>query len=880
MTMTRFAARWMPRTRAFAITVVLFFANAMPSFAQEIRGIETVGAHAVSITIDALIQAKNSIASTSTQERTSRNAALIEQLETLVNARTIKPDANNSSHVVANDQTAASTTDRAASQAKASSVSSASVAIATQFTAIAWTGSGVVQADASFDVGPTQIVAAANGVLRTFSKSTGVADGVLDLTTETFFASVRTPGSSTFFPQVRFDRTTQRWFIVMTELVLDGSGYLPNRMLIAVSQAATLTSTSSFNFFWFSTTTSGTTFAPYLGIDANAIYIGTEQFSSTLTYQGGNAYVVRKSSLLSTGPIVTTTFQIFQPQTTLFRSLLTGVDNPDPAATHGYLVAAGPTSGGLQVWRVSNPGGTPTISAAINIADSTRADEPVSVPHFGNTTGKNLRGFAAHLNQALIRNGRLWVSNAISKGPGSTAPTTSNRRNGVRWYDIENLATTPSLRQLGTIIDDTVDSPRHYWVPSLTVSGQGHTYFGFSTAGQFNYADAATSYRLNSDSIGSARAPQRITDSIFAYNLDFVTLNTLRWGDQSRTVIDPDDDMTAWTIQQFTHGTNAWGLRVAKLRAPPPPAFTPTPITVASGSTNNITLNATSVAGGEGFFDPGTGFSKRLQVSLPGFTVNSVQYVNPTQIVVNATANAGTTAVAGAIVTNPDGQTSAYGTAARTLTVVAENGRGAVTNIAVTAAAPCTGICVNHALPGRVFELLAMPSADSVFVGWTSSAPGLCAGFSTTCTLTLTDNATVYATFAPFALYAYQSFNIDANINFPSCSATVDAAMIARFMRGVGGAAISGVGIPSDAANNAAAIALQLAYRKPYLDADGNGVIDATTDGLLVLRYLAGFRGSALTANALGAPPRRTDAQIENYLSERTAGFPNSCVAQ
>jgi hypothetical protein len=167
-----------------------------------------------------------------------------------------------------------------------------------------------------------------------------------------------------------------------------------------------------------------------------------------------------------------------------------------------------------------------------------------------------------------------------------------------------------------------------------------------------------------------------------------------------------------------------------------------------------------------------------------------------------------------------------------------------------------------------------------VFVGWTSSAPGFCAGFSTSCTFTLNDNATIYATFAPQAPYAYQSFNIDNNSNFPTCSATVDAAMIARFMRGIGGAAISRVGIPGDAANNAAAIALQLAYRKPLFDADGNGVIDAATDGVLILRYLAGFRGNALTEGALGARPRRTDAQIENYLLERTAGFPNSCVAQ
>jgi hypothetical protein len=52
------------------------------------------------------------------------------------------------------------------------------------------------------------------------------------------------------------------------------------------------------------------------------------------------------------------------------------------------------------------------------------------------------------------------------------------------------------------------------------------------------------------------------------------------------------------------------------------------------------------------------------------------------------------------------------------------------------------------------------------------------------------------------------------------------------------------------------------------LDVDGNGVIDALTDGLLVLRYEFGFRGAALLTGALGAGCTRCDAPaIEAYLA-------------
>ena len=57
----------------------------------------------------------------------------------------------------------------------------------------------------------------------------------------------------------------------------------------------------------------------------------------------------------------------------------------------------------------------------------------------------------------------------------------------------------------------------------------------------------------------------------------------------------------------------------------------------------------------------------------------------------------------------------------------------------------------------------------------------------------------------------------------------------------------------------------------PYavLDVDGNGQVDATTDGVLTLRYLLGLRGSALTSGALGTCASRDAAAIETYLSTR-----------
>jgi len=59
---------------------------------------------------------------------------------------------------------------------------------------------------------------------------------------------------------------------------------------------------------------------------------------------------------------------------------------------------------------------------------------------------------------------------------------------------------------------------------------------------------------------------------------------------------------------------------------------------------------------------------------------------------------------------------------------------------------------------------------------------------------------------------------------------------------------------------------------KAFLDVDGNNAADAATDGILILRYLFGFRGDTLTNGAIGASATNsTTATIEAALGESLA---------
>src|SRR6185295_10578313 len=75
-------------------------------------------------------------------------------------------------------------------------------------------------------VGPAQFVVFVNGLIRTFDKSSGAADGVLNVNPNVFFSPVMTPttppGNADFVnftthPQVRFDRLSGRWFLTIVD---------------------------------------------------------------------------------------------------------------------------------------------------------------------------------------------------------------------------------------------------------------------------------------------------------------------------------------------------------------------------------------------------------------------------------------------------------------------------------------------------------------------------------------------------------------------------------------------------------------------------------------------------------------------------------------
>jgi hypothetical protein len=537
---------------------------------------------------------------------------------------------------------------------------SQAVTAGTNFLGARFNQSFFVPPDSMGAVGPSQILVFVNGRIRVYDKQGNL--GGLNLTDSAFWAPIRN-GAEPTDPGVEYDRLSQRWIVSAVNLEDKN-----NRVMLAVSNGPTITGTSSFTYFFFNEASpppSGPArFADYpqLGVDANAIYIGVNEFSSSSgSFTGTSAYVIRKSSVINGGPIVVTAFR------NLVSGTGQGPDSPQPATDMDPNVGAGYIVGPdnqvlnrIDVRRINDPGGTPSISGNLGVTVPTTAP-PLDVPAQG-TPSPGLDALDDRLFEAMIGrapNGSvsLWTAHNIRMNAAGNGSGSGNR-DGARWYEIGSLDTSPSLIQSGSVFDTAVNTPAFYWMPSVAMNGQGHASINMSTAGVGRFAQVASSGRLATDPSGTTEAPVITQGSTSTYDLGSDPPDAERWGDYSQTVVDPSDNMTFWTFQEYANAQDSWGVRVIQLLAPPPATpSTGTPGTVTLGNCSvGVEITGTSTDG-SGFFDPGPGYDNHITASVTGGVgVNAVTYVDPTHVTLDLDTRTATTGLQDVTITNPDGQ--------------------------------------------------------------------------------------------------------------------------------------------------------------------------------------------------------------------------------
>ena len=550
--------------------------------------------------------------------------------------------------------------------------------------------------DPSGAVSNKQIIACSNNGLKVFNKkadgspiltpsgySGEVADGLF-ISLEDFFAPVIPTGSDISDPHIRYDRLSRRWIVVAIEV---NPAFENNLVFLAISDGDNISPTSGFTFYSFNSSLfpydPTAPYAPFfdyptLGVDNNAILIGGNQFGyDSLTNAG---FVIDKNKLIN-GQLIVYPFELgvasfldgsvsglYTPQ---------GVTNDDGTVNKSFFAGITYYQDGIAIAKISfDSKHIPWLSAETIVPV-----QPFNNPRDNASPGgltpidqldTRLFGASIHKNKITGRTS-LWTAHAIGVGQngdfigGSDSEFVDKARTGSRWYEIGEVYSNPVLFQLGTVNDNDEPSGRRakqYFNPTIAMNGQGYAVLGGTTDAFDKYLDVFVAGRNYSDAGGTMQKPVNATNTtaIYAPYIDFgggAHYYIGRWGDFSQTVVDPADDQTIWTFQEYADVDDSYGLRVVEVKAPPP--ATPLPLGMLSNKKDTtIVLKGLSV-NRSGFFDPGSdksgpGFKRMIIKSTGNIAVSNFKFISSSSISFKLnTANKPVGAYT-LMITNPDGQ--------------------------------------------------------------------------------------------------------------------------------------------------------------------------------------------------------------------------------
>ncbi|MCC6730785.1 MAG: Ig-like domain repeat protein [Chthonomonadales bacterium] len=535
-------------------------------------------------------------------------------------------------------------------------------------------------------IGPDHFMLLLNGSATVFTRTGTVVPGTR-VSLDTFFAlsagGVNYPRNGAFTPRVLYDRPSGRWFACALER--GDPIRTANHLILAVSR--TSDPTGVWDKYLLSvglpTDDNNSYFTGYdtLGIDGAGVYFGMRIFPSN-SANFAQIAATPKAPLLAASPslgAVTTWGSISDMFSTPVpaRNL-----SQAPADNFAWVVASSPYDlSGLTYRAIVWAGDTPSLSSTFTLS-TPPFGLTVNAPALGSATPVFVRDM--RIQSVVYRGGRLWACRNV--GLNAAGGAASPDRTGVEWFEIDTTTPTPTVVQQGRVFDPAATAPAFFFFPSVTPNGQGHAAMGFAGSSESTHVGAYYTYRLATAPAGAMQGPVLLKAGAAPYEiLDDAGRN--RWGNYSSTTLDPNDDMTIWTVQAYAGSpANTWATWVAALRAPAPTLVSPA-ANAAAGQTG-VTLNLA----GTGFHDPGPGFRNRLVVQLQGGAPNGignyqVTFNGPTSITLRfdiaPDASSGPRDIA---VTNPDGQTA---TAIGGFTVT--GGQALATDLAVASASGAVG---------------------------------------------------------------------------------------------------------------------------------------------------------------------------------------------
>ena len=191
--------------------------------------------------------------------------------------------------------------------------------------------------------------------------------------------------------------------------------------------------------------------------------------------------------------------------------------------------------------------------------------------------------------------------------------------------------------------------------------------------------------------------------------------------------------------------------------------------------------------------------------------------------------------------------------AARVTAMKSGNGNGTITSRTFVGI-DCGTTCWNKFPLGQTITLRATADSRSMFEGWSGDC-------DESGTILIDDSKNCTARFTLKEVL----FNLDVDANGVT-DALTDGILVLRFLFGFNGEALTREAVASDC-SRCSAEEIAAFLKDLTLDVDDNGVVDALTDGILVLRFLFGFAGESLIKDAVAQGCANcTSQEVEAFL--------------
>ncbi|HEX2685032.1 MAG TPA: hypothetical protein VHN14_00365, partial [Kofleriaceae bacterium] len=368
--------------------------------------------------------------------------------------------------------------------------------------------------DTNGDVGPNHYVQMSNLLVRVFNKAGAPLTQPFRLSSLFQQLGGQCAAEDSGDPVVLYDPLADRW--VLSQFAFATPSAPPYHECFAISQ----TPDPAGAYFLFDFVTPGANFPDYpkLGVWPDAYYMTTNQFLNGASFNGAGIFGFERAKMIAGDP--TAGMVYVNADLAHFPE---GVGGVLPADIDGLLPPPRGTPGVFSYFTADEFGDAADalrlFDFHVDFADpasstfTERAESPIAVASFNPLTPSGRDDIVqpppASTGAALDSISDRLMFRLAYRNFGDHESLVVNHTvaggalGGVRWYEIRNPGTAPSVFQQGTIVDPDTD----FWLGSIAMDRAGNIAVGFNAMSKRDFSSVYVAGRKPTDPLGTMFGP-------------------------------------------------------------------------------------------------------------------------------------------------------------------------------------------------------------------------------------------------------------------------------------------------------------------------------------------------------------------------------------